>query len=96
MCGLELEGRHGLGGRRGVSLVVLVVDAAGAEHEAVHAHAEVLALGLEALPHEHASPARPRNLAGVCADVVRVTVVAVVLDCWKKTVQWVHVSAQGY
>ena len=91
MCGLELEGRHGLGGRRGVPVVILVVDAAGPEHEAVHAHAEVLALSLEALPHEHASPARPRDLAGVRADVVRVAVVAVVLGCWKNGTR----SAQG-
>ena len=36
-----------------------VVDAAGAEHEAVHAHAQVLALGLETLPDKHAGPRHP-------------------------------------
>ena len=49
-----------------------VVDAAGAEHEAVHAHAQVLPLRLEALPHEHAGAPLPRDLAGVRADVVPV------------------------
>ena len=39
-----------------------VVDAAGAEHEAVHAHAQVLALSLETLPDEHAGPRHPRHL----------------------------------
>ena len=33
-----------------------VVDTAGAEHEAVHAHAQVLALSLETLPDKHAGP----------------------------------------
>ena len=40
-----------------------VVDAAGAEHEAVHAHAQVLALSLETFPDKHAGARHPRHLA---------------------------------
>ena len=49
-----------------------VVDAAGAEHEAVHAHAQVLALGLEALPDEHAGPGHPRHLTWPRRDLVAI------------------------
>jgi hypothetical protein len=44
------------------------MHAAGAEHEALHAHAEVLAVGLEALPHEHAGAAGAGHLAGLGGD----------------------------
>ena len=44
------------------------MHAAGPEHEAVHAHAEVLPVRLEALPHEHARPALARNPAAVGRD----------------------------
>ena len=74
--------RHGLGRRRGRRgwrvavpgrvVVVLLVDAAGSEHEPVHAHAQVLSLRLEALPHEHAGAALPRDFAAVRSDVVTV------------------------
>ena len=37
-------------------VVVVVVDAAGSKHEAVHAHAQVLPVSLQAFPHEHARP----------------------------------------
>ena len=33
---------------------VVLVNTAGAEHEAVHTHAEMLPLGLETLPDKHA------------------------------------------
>ena len=44
-------------------ILARVVDAAGAEHEAVHAHAQVLALRLEALPDKHAGPRHSGHLA---------------------------------
>ena len=44
-CQLLLLADHVVGG---------VVDAAAAEHEAVHTHAEVLALSLQTLPDKHA------------------------------------------
>ena len=49
-----------------------VVHAAAAEHEAVHAHAQVLALGLETLPDEHAGPRHPGHLAWPRRDLVTV------------------------
>ena len=49
--------------------VGVVVDAAGAEHEPVHAHAQVLALGLQALPDEHADAALVRDLAPTGGNV---------------------------
>ena len=49
-----------------------VVHAAAAEHEAVHAHAQVLALGLETLPDEHAGPRHPGHLAWPWGDLVTV------------------------
>ena len=49
-----------------------VVDAAGAEHEAVHAHAQVLALGLETLPDKHAGPRHPRHLTWPRRDLVSI------------------------
>ena len=47
-----------------------IVDTAAAEHEAVHTHAQVLALGLEALPDEHAGALDPGHLAGSGRDLV--------------------------
>lgn len=50
-----------------------VVHAAAAEHERVHAHADVRALGLDALPHEHAGALlglRPGDSAGFRGDFV--------------------------
>ena len=44
-CQLLLLADHVVGG---------VVDAAAAEHEAVHTHAEVVALSLQTLPDKHA------------------------------------------
>ena len=47
-----------------------VVDAAGAEHEAVHAHAQVLALSLETLPDKHTGPGYSRHFARPGRDLV--------------------------
>ena len=49
-----------------------VVHATAAKHEAVHAHAQVLALGLETLPDEHAGPRHPGHLAWPRGDLVTV------------------------
>ena len=43
-------------------VVIVVVDAAGSEHEPVHAHAQVFAVRLEALPDKHAGPVLPGDL----------------------------------
>ena len=53
-------------------VLLVVVDTAAAEHEAVHAHAQVLALGLETLPDEHAGPRHPGHLAWPRGDLVTV------------------------
>ena len=49
-----------------------VVDTAGAEHEAVHAHAQVLALSLETLPDKHTGPWHSRHLTGPRRDLVAI------------------------
>ena len=49
-----------------------VVDAAGAEHEAVHAHAQVLALSLETFPYKHAGPRHTGHLAWPGRDLVAI------------------------
>ena len=49
-----------------------VVDAAGAEHEAVHAHSQVLALSLETFPDKHAGPRHTRHLAWSGRDLVAI------------------------
>ena len=49
-----------------------VVDAAGAEHEAVHAHSQVLALSLETLPDKHTGPRHSRHLTGPRRDLVAI------------------------
>jgi len=46
------------------------VDTTAAEHEAIHAHAQVLALSLETLPDEHAGALHPGNLAGTGSNLV--------------------------
>ena len=53
-------------------VVVLVVDAAGAEHEPVHAHAQVLPVGFEAFPHEHAGALLVGHLAVLRRNGVRI------------------------
>ena len=53
-------------------ILARVVDTAGAEHEAVHAHAQVLTLGLETLPDKHAGPRHPRHLAWPRGDLVAI------------------------
>jgi len=50
-------------------IVGVVVRAAGAEHEGVDAHAHVLALGLDALPHEHAGALDAAKGAWLGADL---------------------------
>lgn len=79
-----------LGRREGRVLVVLVVGvmvhgvgrgarrprgAAGAEHERVHAHADVAALALEALPHEHARASLGARAARLLTDAVTLAAV---------------------
>jgi len=54
--------RHG-------EVVGVVVRAAGAEHEGVDAHAHVPALGLDALPHEHAGALDAAKGAWLGADL---------------------------
>ena len=49
-----------------------VVDAAGAEHEAVHAHSQVLALSLETFPDKHAGPRHAGHLAWPGRDLVAI------------------------
>lgn len=46
------------------------MDTAAAEHEAVHAHAQVLALSLETFPDKHTGALHPRHLAGAGSDLV--------------------------
>ena len=49
-----------------------VVDTAGAEHEAVHAHSQVLALSLETLPDKHTGPWHSRHLTWPRRDLVAI------------------------
>ena len=35
-------------------IFLVIMNTAASEHEAVHAHSQMLTLGLEALPHKHA------------------------------------------
>jgi len=47
-----------------------VVGAAGAEHEAFHAHAERRAFALDALPDEHAAAVQSFDLARLGTDLI--------------------------
>ncbi len=49
-------------------VLVLVMNAARPKHEPIHAHAQVVAVGLEALPHEHAGTALTRDAARAGRD----------------------------
>ena len=49
-----------------------VVDATAAEHEAVHAHAEVLTIRLETLPDKHAGAGNTGHLAWPGGDLVTI------------------------
>ena len=51
-------------------VLLVVVDTAAPEHEAVHAHAQVLTLRLETLPDKHAGTRHSGHLAGSRGDLV--------------------------
>lgn len=50
-----------------------IVRTAGPEHELIHAHAHVLALGFDAFPYEHAGTVDAVHRAGLRVDLVVVT-----------------------